>query len=563
MKKKMIPVLVAILLILVVAAAGVGMKLIEKYSYSKERADLAEYFGVSNNEDVAILLQNEFLEQKAKLWNGTYYLDFDTVQTYFNDRFYVDKVENLLIYTTPTDIISAPIEGSTVNTSGVPSEENYIISTYKEDMLYVAIDYVKKYTNFSYEAFTEPNRMQIYTEWGTRQLADIAKNTTIRYQGGVKSEILEDINAGEQVIVLERLENWSKVKSADGVIGYIENKRLTNERDEIQTPVTDVAEPDYTSISKDYKINLGWHQVTNVTANSTLQETLAKTKGINTISPTWFSLSDNEGNFTSIASADYVMTAHNLGIEVWALIDNFNDAVDTKEVLSSATKRAYLIQGLMNQVMQYDIDGINVDFEQVQVEAGQNYIQFLRELSIACRANKIVLSVDNYVPKEHSAHYNRKEQGIVADYVIIMGYDEHYGGGGEAGSVASIDFVEEGIKNTVAEVPSNKVINAIPFYTRVWTTTGTEVKGTSVGMGTAEALLSQHGVEAVWNEETCQNYGEYQDGDSLVQVWLEDAASIDVKLNIMAKYDLAGVAEWKLGLETANIWDTIIAYTMK
>ncbi|MDD2970767.1 MAG: glycosyl hydrolase family 18 protein [Lachnospiraceae bacterium] len=560
MKKRMIPVLVAITLILILAVAGVGMKVIEKYSYSKERADLTQYFKLSGDNEVAILLQDEILEEKALLLNGTYYLDYTTVKTYFNDRFYVDTVENLLIYTTPTDIISAPIEGTAVSTSGVSSEENYVIATYQGETLYVAIDYVKKYTNLSYEAFTEPSRVQIYTEWNNRKLAEVSKKTAIRYQGGVKSDILEDVEEGDQLIVLESLDKWSKVKSKDGIIGYIENKRLTNEREEIQTPVTEVPEPEYTSVKRDHKINLAWHQVMNVTANSSITTALAQTKGINTISPTWFSLSDNEGNFTSLASADYVNIAHSMGIEVWALVDNFNENVDTKEALSSATKRAKLIQGLMNTVQQYQIDGINVDFEKLKTDASENFIEFIRELSVSCRANGIVLSIDNYVPKEYSSHYNRKEQGIVADYVIIMGYDEHYGGG-DAGSVASINFVEEGIVNTLAEVPSDKVINAIPFYTRVWTTKGAEVTSTSVGMGVAENLLAQHGAEITWNEETCQNYGEYQDGDALVQVWLEDAESIQVKLNIMGKYDLGGVAEWKLGLETPNVWDNILAYT--
>ena len=560
MKKKMISVLVAILLILIVIAAGFGTKIIEKYSYSKERADLTEYYSLTEDDDVALILQNDFLEAKGKLINGTYYLDFDTVQTYFNDRFYADKVENLFIYTTPTDIISAPIEGNVANISGVPSEENYVIATYQGDTLYVAIDYVKKYTNFSYEVFTEPNRMQIYTEWSMRTIADVAKNTAIRYQGGIKSDILKDVSAGDVVVILEKMDNWVKVKSTDGIVGYIEKKRLINERDEMQTPVTDVAVPEYTNLTKDYRINMGWHQVTNQTANASLQAVLAQTKSINTISPTWFSLSDNNGNFTNLASAEYVTTAHNLGIEVWGLIDNFNTAVDTNEVLSSATKRAYLIQGLINAVLQYDIDGINIDFEKISDETGQNYIEFIRELSIACRANGIVLSIDNYVPKEYSAHYNRKEQGIVADYVIIMGYDEHYGGGGVAGSVASIDFVEEGIQKTIEEVPSNKVINAIPFYTRIWSTKGKEVTSQNVGMGVAENFLAQKSVEAAWNDETCQNYAEFQDEDTFYQIWLEDAQSLEGKLNIMQKYELAGVAEWKLGLETANVWDGIANY---
>lgn len=560
MKRKIIPVLVAVFLIIIVAAIALGNNIIKRYSYSKTQADMNEYFGMYQEDDVALVLQNDLLEEKAKLLNGIYYLDFITVQTYFNARFYWDTEEHLLIYTTPTDIISTAVDSKSVTMEGNTKEESYVPATYYNGSLYVAIDYVKKYTNFSYEAFTEPNRIQVYTEWSSQKTADIKKDTAVRYQGGVKSDILEQVEKGTPVIILEELEKWSKVKTPDAVMGYVENKRLTNHREEEQAPVQDYAEPVYTNITRDKKINLVWHQVTNMTANGFLQDLIGKTKAVNVVSPTWFSLSDNEGNFTSLASEEYVANAHNMGLEVWGLVDNFSTEVDTNQVLSAASRRAFLIQNLVNTALQYRLDGINIDFETISVEAGENFIQFIRELSIACRANGIVLSVDNYVPKEYSAHYNRKEQGIVADYIIVMGYDEHTAGGGTAGSVASIDFVEEGIQKTIEEVPSQKVINALPFYTRVWKTAGGEVSASSVAMGVAEKLLGEHGAEVVWNEETCQNYGEYTAEDTLYQVWLEDAESIVVKLNIMKNYDLAGVASWKLGLETADVWDAVAEY---
>lgn len=560
MKRKVIPVIVAVVLILVVIVAYLGVLVIQKFSYSKDRADLSEYFKISSEGDAAIILQDNILAEKAIIKNGVYYIDFKVVQTYFNNRFYADTKENLLLYTTPTDIISAAIDSNAYNISGNVGEESYVIATYVEETLYVAVDYVKKYTNFSYQVFTGPDRIQVYTEWSSDKVADIKKDTAVRYQGGVKSDILADLKKGDNVVILEELENWSKIKTNNSIIGYVENKRLENTRQEEQTPVTDVAEPVYANIAKDYKINLAWHQVTNLSANALLRDALAQTKAVNTISPTWFSLSDNEGNFTSLAAYDYVAEAHNRGIEVWGLVDNFNKDVDTNEVLSYTSKRAHLIQGLVNTAIEFNLDGINVDFESISTETGENYIEFIRELSIACRANGIILSVDNYVPKEYSSHYNRKEQGIVADYVIVMGYDEHYSGGGVAGSVASIDFVEEGIQKTIEEVPAEKVINAVPFYTRIWKTTSAGVTSENVAMGVAEAFLAKNNAGIVWNEETCQNYGEFQDGENFYQVWLEDAQSLEVKLNIMRKYNLAGVAEWKLTLENADVWNAIEAY---
>lgn len=560
MKKRIIPVIVAIVLILIVVAATFGMKIIERYTYSKERADLNEYFHINTSDETAIMLGDELLEQKAKNIDGFIYLDFNTVKSYFNDRLYFDQNEGLLLYTGPTNTISSVVGSSSYMQDGQEMKEIFPISVMDQDTLYVAIDYLKKYTNLSYQVFENPSRVQIMNQWSEIELAEVRKDTAVRILGGIKSEILSDLKKGDTVVILEEMDTWSKVKTSDSVIGYVENKRLKNIRTEEQQAVKEVEEPVYSSMTRDHKINLVWHQVTNLSANAYLSEMMAEATGVNVISPTWFSLSDNQGNFTSLASIDYVNQAHSMGLEVWGLIDNFNPEIDTKEILSYTSKRNLLVTNLVNSALQNDLDGINIDFETLSEETGDHFIQFIRELSVACRANQLVLSIDNYVPKDYSAHYFRKEQGVVADYVIIMGYDEHYAGGGVAGSVASIDFVEEGIANTVAEVPANKVINAVPFYTRVWSTKGAEVTAESVGMGIAESFLSSNGATAVWDEVTCQNYAEFNADDVLYQVWLEDAASLDVKLNVMRKYELGGVAAWKLGLETPDVWSILATY---
>ena len=564
--KKIIPVIVAVILIILIGAAGFGAKLLEKYSYSKERADLTEYFGIAGENDVPIILQDEQIEEHAKIFDGICYFDMATVHKYFNDRFYEDKSENSLLYTTPDMVYANVIGTGTVtgyDADFVESGESYdyTISRYEGEALYIAADFVKKYANFSYELFTEPNHMQIYTEWDRRQTASVTKDTQVRYQGGIKSDILTDVSAGDQVIILEEMETWTKVKTQDSVIGYVENKRLGEKTEEEPVPVTDYVEPEYPSNTRDYKINLGWHVIGGVGGNDTLEETVAKTKGLNVISPTWFTLTGNEGEFSSFATTSYVERAHEMGLEVWALVGNVDSVdVDLYTVLSKTSNRRRLILQLLAAVREYNLDGLNIDFENVRLDAGEPFIQFIRELSIPCRKYGIVLSVDNYVPMNHTDHYDRAEQGVVADYVIIMGYDEHYNGSDEAGSVASINFVESGIKNTVAEVPKEKVINALPFYTRIWETGADGISSQAVGMEMAQTYVSDHGIATRWDEVTCQNYGEFQDGDRLCQVWLEDAESITVKLNIMEKYEIAGVAAWRLGFETADIWDVIEEY---
>ncbi len=558
--KKAIPVIVAIALILIIGGAYFGIQVLEKYSYSKEYADLNEYYALGGAEDTAIVLQDERIEEKAKFHDGCYYFDYATVRKYLNDRFYVDKTEGLLLYTTAVDTIRTEIGSKTYLQDGAEAQESYVLSYYEGETLYIAADYVKKFTNFSYEAFTEPNRMQVYTQWGEIKTASIKKNTAVRVKGGVKSDILKKVKKEDKVVILEEMETWTKVKTADALIGYVENKRLSEAEVSEQIPVTDYVEPEFTSLTRDYKINLAWHQVWSADANSTLSNVMASTKAVNVISPTWFSLSDNEGNFTDIGSASYVEQAHNMGLEVWGLIDNFSTEIDTKVILSSTTKRTYLITNLVQTAKNYGLDGINIDFEQVVTEAGDDYIQFIRELSVVCRKEGIVLSVDNYVPSDYTKHYHREEQGRFVDYVIIMGYDEYYSGSGEAGPVASIDFVRDGIADTVAVVPENKVINAVPFYSRIWKTKGGAVDCESVAMDVATEFIANNGIETYWNEETSHNYGEAQIGETFYQVWLEDTQALQDKLNVMKQYNLGGVAGWKLGLENAAVWDLIEAY---
>lgn len=568
--KKIIPALTAIVLIILIAGVALGGQLYEKYSYSDELADLNEYFHIYKEEEVPILLQDELIEEKAIVSGGVYYFDLATVHKYLNTRFYWDEGENLLLYTTPTQVIASVVGETTYRVDGVAADAGYQISFTREiagdepdTVLYVMTDYVKQYTNFGYDVFMEPNRMQVYNQWPDRTVAEVKKDTAVRYRGGVKSPILKKVPAGEQLVVLEHFKDWVKVKTLDGFIGYVENKRLINEHNEILCPVTDYEVPEYTSLVRDHKISLGWHVIGGVGGNDTLAEAVAPTQGMNVISPTWFKLSDNEGNFTSFATANYVNQAHSMGLEVWGLVDNFSYAVDSYSVLSSTTKRNKLVQGLVSAALDCGMDGINVDFEGLGADSGPHFVQFLRELSIQCRLNNLVLSVDNYVPFNFNDYYNREEQGVIADYVIIMGYDEHWHGSDEVGSVSSINYVRNGIEKMIEEVPSHKVINGLPFYSILWKTAGTDVTDDYVTMVNQSSMIANMGMSPQWDEETCQNYGEKISGDTTYQIWLEDMDSIQVKLNVMSNYDLGGVAVWRLGYEDPAVWALIRDYAAK
>ena len=560
--KKFIPTLIAIILIILIGGGIVVSQYIEKYSYSKEKQDLNEYFGIEAADDVAIILQDNKLDTKAKLIEGSVYLDFDSVSELLNDRFYIDRNENWLIYTTPDDVIKSKLGENTYYVSNGEVDFTKPITVLKNETIYVSLDYVAKFTKFDYTLFEDPLRIQLDTTWEEQTVATVNKDNAVRYKGGIKSPILREVK-GETVVILDKMDTWTKVKTDDSLMGYIENKFLENETTVQKVAKTDFEEPQYSSIHRDYKINLAWHAIYTKAGNDTFDEYTAKTKGINVISPTWFSLTDNTGNYTSFADSDYVAKAHSKGMEVWALLDNFSSDVNTAELMSYTSNREKLVNNLVNDLLMVGADGINLDFEQISYEAGEHYVQFIREMSVACRANGLVLSVDNYVPRESTTHYNRKEQGVVADYVIIMGYDEHWGSGGVAGSVASLPYVLDGIEQTLKDVPSEKVINAIPFYTRVWKTNGGDVSCDTLGMVDAIDFVKENGIETTWDEECCQNYGEKTMNGIDYQVWLEDNESIAAKLSVMDSHNLAGVAEWKLGFENSSVWDVIAAYLAK
>lgn len=559
--KKAIPVIIAIVLICVVLGVSFGKTILERYSYGHEKADLNAYFDIYSASEVPVILQDTRIEEKGSMKDGHVYFPLSTVKKLFTDRFYYDYNENLLLYTNAVTTVRSEVGSSSYTESGANADFGHVISYEEGGSLFISIDYIKKFVNFSYELFEDPYHMQLYTEWGTKDVAAIKKPTAVRWRAGVKSEILTEVEEGDIVELLEPLDDWMKVKTKDGFIGYLEQKFLKDETTEAETPVTEVAPENFKSLNLNKKINLVWHNMEYVQGASELYAACAKVKSVNVISPTWFWLSDNEGNFDNVASAEYVDAAHAMGMDVWGLVANFHSYTDvnTEAVLTYTSKREHLVSGLVEEALQYKLDGINVDFESVPPSTGDAYIQFIRELSLACHENNLVLSVDNYVPTEYTAFYNRKEQGIFADYVIIMGYDEHYAGS-DAGSVSSMPWMVKGIQDTVSVVPKEKVINAIPFYTRVWKTTGGEVSSEAVTMAVAADFLTRNNLTAKWDDATNQNYAEMTSGSTLYQVWMEDMESLKVRLNVIKESGIAGVAEWKLGQEIPEAWDYIEAY---
>lgn len=552
-------VLVVVLLIVVVAAVGVLTAAIKRHTPSDTKMDLNTYYGLEKEDDVALVLQNTVSETKGKWMDGRVYLDYDTVSNVLGGRFYWEADSSQMLYTTPNEILVIAPESTAYTVNGENKDEGYKIIRQTGDKIYLALDFIQKYMKITSTVTESPNKAVIRYEWGSEKVVKAKEDTVLRYRGGIKSDILTDVAKGTELTLIEELDNWSQVATADGFNGYVAKEDLEAPTEK-EVAYEGSYQEDFTSLTRDHKINLAWHQVTSEDANAGLAQTLENITGINVISPTWFSVTGAEGTISSLASADYVNLAHEKGLEVWGLIDNFNKDVSTLDTLSNRTSREHLIQKLIEEAKRVGLDGINVDFETLTQEEAPHFIQFIRELSISCRKNNLVLSIDNPVP-QFTSFYNRKEQGIVADYVIIMGYDEHTDGTESAGSVASLPFVEEGIQQTLKEVPKNKVINGVPFYTRLWFTdkAGT-VTSEIMGMDQASKIVTEMGMEMYWNTEVSQNYAELSTDNGLYQMWLEDEQSLDAKMQLIQKYELGGVAEWKLGFERADVWNTISQY---
>lgn len=538
------PVLVVCLLIVLVSLIGGAVYGINKLIPTSKQMDLTEYYGQNADGEASLVAGTQKLEQKALISGDEVYIPLDVVNGYLNQRYYWDSANKKILYATPTSLTEEAA-------SDQPGGNVWL----KESTVYLKLDYVKKYTDIDSYIYKDPARIAIQYKFSNVQTVTVKKDTVIRYRGGIKSKILTKTAKDTVLRLMNEGEDWDQVATDDGYIGYIQKKKVSA-ADTTDYKRSFKAEA-YSYFTMDEPVNLAWHQVTSTDANNYFADTTQNMTGVNVISPTWFSVSDNDGNVSSLASGEYVMQAHEKGLKVWGLVDNFSENMSTTTVLSNTAARQNLENQLVTYALKAGLDGINVDFESLSEDAGIHFLQFLRELSIQCHENNLVLSVDNPVPEDFTSHYDRAEQGKVVDYVIIMGYDEHYVGS-DAGSVASLPWVEQGVKDTLAEVPAKRTILAIPFYTRLWKTTdGGALTSEAIGMDQAQQAISDNGAETYWDKTTSQNYGTYEGDGATYQIWLEDSKSIAEKVKLIPKYKLAGVAEWKLGFENSGIWSVI------
>lgn len=557
-QNKKLPVLIVIILIVLVLAVSFIYERLHADTPTDKMADLNDIY--QSEDGTAAVIANGVLSEARAEWRGQKaYLNLGIVRDELNDHFYWDDNEKLLLYTTADEVVRADAE-STYQGAPVFFEQGR--SDAAESRIYISLDYVSCYTNMQVETYSAPSRVFLRTIYGESEYADVAEETAVHSEANVKSPLLVKVSAGSRLwVIREEGSDWLYVYAGGeggGAVGYVQRKLVSN----LET-VDDAGpyqQPEYTHLSLSEPIRMVWHQVFQESGLDAWDSLMENVSGVNVLAPTWFSIVDSEGTVESRANQEYVDRAHANGMQIWALVENINSEVklDNARLLNTTSSRNRIIQTLIEQALAYGIDGLNVDLEGLPSSAGSGYIQFIRELSVECRKNGLILSVDNYVPSAWTTHYQRDKQAEVIDYLVIMAYDEHYNGS-EAGSTASLPFVENGIANTIAQgVPADRIICAVPFYSRIWHGDGSSVSSETISMPNMQAYIAEHELTPVWEDDIAQNYVEYTDEEgTLHRIWVEDASSLQAKIDVIRNYSLAGVAGWKLGMETSDVWSIL------
>ena len=550
-------------IIIAAAAAGLvvivaAMFVIVRYTPTKEKMSGYKYFDIDMNTDkVLVMIDGESYPDTGINIDGRLYLPQEFIADNINVGFYYDKESDATLYSDTSYIYAfKKNQNDYSDDTGKTYTMDYSVIRDVDGECFIAWDYVAERTDCEYQYASEPDRLNVTLKRDAKQCVTAGKKAAVRYRGGIKSPVLEYVSKGDRLEYVDDIDEWIKVTTVSGYTGYVKKSEVSDTFEYVREQK---AVEEHNFLLKNEKITLAWFQVSGTAGNSSIDNNISTISGVNVIAPTWYSVTDASGNMSSYASADFVSKMHQRGIDVWALVSDFDTNVDFAQLYSSKAARTNMVNKLVGEAKSYGFDGINLDYENIKSAYAKDYLQFVRELSVACERNGIVLSTDNYKPEAYNRCYNLKEQSRFVDYVIVMAYDEHYVGT-DAGSVASLPFVKEAVEDTVQLVGKEHVIAGIPFYTRIWTTTDGNTTSRAVGMQAAIDQLNSDGQVALWNDDCGQYVASYTVGSSTRQIWFEEEKSIEAKMQVIQQENTAGVACWKLGLEKSTVWSVISQY---
>lgn len=382
-------------------------------------------------------------------------------------------------------------------------------------------------------------------------LTKTTSETLLRESASKRSPIIKKLPKGEELYAYEGKGKFYKVRMPEGYAGYVLKKDLDQNFEKVSLKST-------SKNTSDGPINLTWDYTYAEHSEDKINQ-IKDIKGLDVIIPTWFSIRNGNGDMIDRGNQNYIKKYKDLGIDVWAYLDNSFDPNITHEALSNENTRKKVINKTLELCKKYGMKGINIDFEHTNIDDRDYITDFVREFRQAA-GDDFIITVD--VTPQISADvtkepYDRKALAEIADYMVVMAYDQHWGSSDKAGSVAQYKWVEGSVNVLFRNIPNKKMILGVPLYTRIWKEAGGKVTSKTISMDEVARIIAAKGLKPVWDKESQQNYIEYQENNADYKIWIEDANSLEKKVSLVNKYNLAGVGSWRFGFETPNIWDVI------
>ena len=532
-----------------------GIFVYNKVSYVGEVVDPLIYFDEFNGNVNNLVYEDTRIDacEPIQIVDNKAYISYDVANQYINDRIFYDYNEKVLTLTTPKQI-SRLYEGENkINFGG--HEGSYSIITLG-DTLYIETNLISDLFGVTIERGTD-GRLFVATDTSKDQtIGTVHKKAQIRTHAARKSTVVEVLPRGSKVTIYSEADGFVRVRSENGIIGYLPEDNIKVQ--ELKNAKNSTEQDTWEKNPLGETVRMMWDDMNNRADKDWSDTKYARMENINVIAPVWFEFENADGSVSDIATESYVKEAHNRNIKVWPILrHNLEEPSFTREILSSSDKRQKVINQLLEYAIQYNLDGINVDIENIQDDFSKEWVQFMRELYPQLKAKGLIVSVDVYAPSAWSGHYEREKIAESSDYFMVMAYDQYWSGSEEAGSVAELPWTEAGIIATLEEVPKEKLVLGIPFYSRLWKETSNGLETRAYSMDSVEELIENWGVVPRLDEVSGQNYAEYNKDGEVYRIWIEDKDSVQKRLKLMEKYDLAGYAAWRLGYETNDIWDIL------
>lgn len=504
---------------------------------------------VINNRNITSNLKKEILIE-----NDVIYLSQQDIANFFDKYIYKEEQINEIITTYNKKIATIGFEENIINING-SDKEIYAHAIEKDGTTYLPISEMKDVYDVQMEYIEKTKVVTMDSLDREQKKAIVTKNLAVKSSTNFIAKTIDRIKKGDYVVVISSNKGHTKIRTENGKIGYIKSNKLANE--------VMVREAMQEEKQVQGKINLTWDYYSQYVSAPDRSGTTID--GVNVVSPSFFYLDDNGRLQENVGNKgkEYIKWAHDNGYKVWPMISNAEAGLKvTSKIMNSYKARQKLIEDIVDKCVEYKIDGINVDFENMKQEDKDLYSRFIIELTPRLKEMGLVTSVDVTAPdggETWSMCFDRHVIGDVADYIVFMAYDEYGASSTKAGTTAGYDWVKLSLEKFLKteEIDSDKIILGIPFYTRVWTTNG-EGKITSkpVSMKNVESVIPD-GTEKQWDNDLKQNYVEYEDGNNKKQIWIEDIDSLRAKVSLVKENNLAGVGSWQKDMESEEVWSML------